>query len=167
MLESRAHAEARGAPIRGRLLAWASRCEPRARRAGVSGSSLRQAMVAAIAGARLRPGEIGHVNAHGVGTVEMDKAEAVAIAAELGSVPVTAPKSLFGHLGAGGGAVEFAASVLGLERGLVPPTLNYVNPDPACPVNVVTAAPLSGRPGTAVAVNLCSTGQAAAVVVAT
>ncbi len=166
VLESRAHAEARGAGIHGRLLSWASRCEPRARRQGVSGSSLRQAIVAAIDGAGLRPGEIGHVNAHGVGTIEMDKAEATAIEAELGSVPVTAPKSLFGHLGAGGGAVEFAASVLGLERGLVPPTLNYDTPDPACPVNVVTGAPLGGRPGTALAVNLCSTGQAAAVVIA-
>ena len=166
VLESRAHAEARGAEIHGRLLAWASRCEPRARRAGVSGSSLRQALRASLAEADLHPDAIGHVNAHGVGTIDMDRAEAAAIHAELNAVPVTAPKSLFGHLGAGGGAVEFAASVLGLERGLVPATLNHDTPDPACPVNVVTGEPLAGRPGTAVAVNLCSTGQAAAVVIA-
>jgi len=48
----------------------------------------------------------------------------------------------------------------------VPATLNYETPDPACPVNVVTGGPLAGRPGTAVAVNLCSTGQAAAVAIA-
>jgi len=48
----------------------------------------------------------------------------------------------------------------------VPATLNYDTPDPACPVNVVTGQPLSRRPGTALAVNLCSTGQAAAVVIA-
>jgi 3-oxoacyl-[acyl-carrier-protein] synthase II len=81
-------------------------------------------------------------------------------------VPVTAPKSSFGHLGAGGGVVELAASVLGLEHGLVPPTLNYETPDPACPVAVVHGEPLTGRPATALAVNLCSTGQAAAVAIA-
>jgi len=163
VLESRAHAERRGAAIRGRLLSWASRCEPRARRDGVTGSSLRQAIRATLEAARLEPRAVGHLNAHGVGTIDMDRAEAAAIAAELGDVPVTAPKSLFGHLGAGGGAVELAASVLGLEAGLVPPTLNYDTPDPACPVNVVHGAPLAGRPGTALAVNFCSTGQAAAV----
>jgi len=166
VLESRAHAERRGAEIRGRLLSWASRCEPKARREGLTGSSLRQAIRATLRGAGLEPAAVGHVNAHGVGTIEMDGAEAAAIAAELGDVPVTAPKSLFGHLGAGGGAVELAASVLGLRRGLIPATLNYLTPDPACPVNVVADEPLAGRPGTAVAVNLCSTGQAAAVVIA-
>jgi 3-oxoacyl-[acyl-carrier-protein] synthase II len=95
----------------------------------------------------------------------MDRAEATAIAAELGNVPVTAPKSFFGHMGAGGGAVELAASILGLERGLVPPTLNYHTADPECPVNVVRGEPLEGRPATAVKVNLCSTGQAAAVAI--
>ncbi|NDC53478.1 MAG: beta-ketoacyl-[acyl-carrier-protein] synthase family protein [Planctomycetia bacterium] len=167
VLESRAHAERRGAEIRGRLLAWAARCEPQARRAGLTGSSLRQAIRAALAGAGLEPRDVGHVNAHGVGTIEMDRVEAAAIAGELGGVPVTAPKSSFGHLGAGGGAVELAASILGLGRGLVPATLNYDTPDPACPVNVVAAAPLAGRPETALAVNLCSTGQAAAVAIAT
>jgi 3-oxoacyl-[acyl-carrier-protein] synthase II len=58
------------------------------------------------------------------------------------------------------------ASILGLGRGLVPATLNYETPDPACPVNVVTGEPLAGRPGTALAVNLCSTGQAAAIAIA-
>jgi len=166
VLESRGHAERRNAEIRGRLLSWASRCEPKARREGLTGSSIRQAIRAALSGAGLEPTDIGHVNAHGVGTIEMDSAEARAIAAALGRVPVTAPKSLFGHLGAGGGAVELAASVLGLRRGLVPATLNYHTPDPACPVNVVTGEPLLGRPSTALAVNLCSTGQAAAVVIA-
>jgi 3-oxoacyl-(acyl-carrier-protein) synthase len=79
---------------------------------------------------------------------------------------VTAPKSSFGHLGAGGGSVELAASILGLEAGLVPPTLNYENPDPLCAVRVVAGEPLAGRPDTALAVNLCSTGQAAAVAIA-
>ena len=114
----------------------------------------------------LRPGALGHINAHGVGTIDMDRIEAAAIAAELGDTPVTAPKGAFGHLGAGGGAVELAASILGVEAGLVPQTLNYETPDPLCPVRVVRDEPLAGRPSTALAVNLCSTGQAAAVAIA-
>jgi 3-oxoacyl-[acyl-carrier-protein] synthase II len=165
VLEARDHAERRGATIRGVLAAAAARCEPRARRDGLTGSSLRKAIRAVCEAAGLEPRDVGHVNAHGVSTVDMDRAEARAIAAELGDVPVTAPKSYFGHMGAGGSAVELAASILGLERGLVPPTLNYHVADPECPVNVVRGEPLTGRPATAVKVNLCSTGQAAAVAI--
>jgi len=166
VLESRAHAERRGARILARILASAARCEPRARRDGFSGSSLRAAIRSTCSAAGLAAADVGHVNAHGVSTIDMDRAEALAISAELGSVPVTAPKSSFGHLGAGGGAVELVASVLGLGHGVVPPTLNYEHPDPACPVAVVHGEPLAGRPGTALAVNLSSTGQAVAVAVA-
>jgi len=165
VLEAREHAERRGATIRGVLAATAARCEPRARRDGLTGSSLRKAIRAVCDAAGLAPRDVGHVNAHGVSTVEMDRAEARAIAAELGDVPVTAPKSFFGHMGAGGGAVELAASILGLARGLVLPTLNYRVPDPECPVNVVHGEPLAGRPATAVKVNVCSTGQAAAIAI--
>ena len=166
VLESREHAERRGARIRGQLLSAASRCEPRAPQRPRTGSSLRLAIRAALGAAGLTPDQLGHVKAHGSGTPETDRIEAAAIAAECGTVPVTAPKSFFGHLGAGAGAVELAASVLGLEAGLVPPTLNYDTPDPLCPVNVVHGGPLGGRPGTALAVNLCSMGQVAAVLVA-
>jgi len=116
--------------------------------------------------AGLEPRNLGHVNAHGLSTAAMDRVEASAIAAELGDVPVTAPKASFGHLGAGSGTVELVASVLGLAEGIVPATLNYENPAPDCPVNVVHGSPLTGRPPTAMKVNLSSTGQAAAVVLA-
>jgi 3-oxoacyl-[acyl-carrier-protein] synthase II len=165
VLESREHADRRGARIRARLLATASRCEPRLPQRPRTGSSLRLAIRATLDAAGLSPDRLGHVNAHGSGTPETDRIEAEAIAAELGTVPVTAPKSFFGHLGAGGGAVELAASALGLEAGLVPPTLNFDTPDPLCPVNVVRGGPLRGRPGTALSVNLCSMGQAAAVLI--
>lgn len=166
ILETREHAARRGAPIRGRLLATAARCEAATRRQRLTGKSLEKAIAAALAAAALEARGVGHVNAHGVSTIDTDRVEASAIAAVLGDTPVTAPKSLFGHLGAGGGAVELVASILGLERGLVPPTLNYETPDPACPVNVVHGEPLAGRPATAITVNLCSTGQAAAVAIA-
>jgi 3-oxoacyl-[acyl-carrier-protein] synthase II len=69
--------------------------------------------------------------------------EAAAIHAMLPGVPVTAPRSYFGNLGAAAGAMEMAASVLAFSTGLVPPTLNYERPDPACPVRVVSAEPAS------------------------
>jgi 3-oxoacyl-[acyl-carrier-protein] synthase II len=165
VLEAREHAERRGAAIRGELAAVAARCEPGAHRTGLTGQALRLAIRAACEAAGLARDEVGHVNAHGVSTVPMDRAEAAAIAAELGAVPVTATKSSFGHLGAGGGTVELVASLLGLERGVVPVTLNYRTPDPECPVNVVHGQPLGGRPATAVKVNLSSTGQAVAAVI--
>jgi 3-oxoacyl-[acyl-carrier-protein] synthase II len=166
VLESREHAERRGARVIGRVLAAASRCEPRARRDGVRGESLKQAIAQVCRDAGIEPADVGHVNAHGLGTVEMDRAEAAAIAAVLGDVPVTALKASFGHLGAGGGVVEMIGSVVGLAEGLVPPTRNYATPDPACPVNVVRDEPLAGRPATAIAVNLTTTGQAVAVAIA-
>ena len=62
-------------------------------------------------------------------------------------MPVTAPKSFFGNLGPGTGAVEMAASVLALQEGLVPQTLNFEHPDPDCPVNVIHSEPMpSDRP---------------------
>jgi 3-oxoacyl-[acyl-carrier-protein] synthase II len=165
VLESRAHAESRGARIRAGVLAAASRCEAAAGRGRLTGDALRLAVRAACTAGGLAAADVGHVNAHGLGSVEMDRVEAEALRAELGDVPVTAPKSLFGNLGAGGGVVELAAAVLAVEHGIVPHTLNYDTPDPACPVNIVHSTPLGGRPRTAVAVNFGSTGQAAAVAV--
>ena len=80
-------------------------------------------------------------------------------------MPVTAPKSYFGNLGAGTGAVELAVSVLALQQDLIPTTLNYERPDPACPVNVVHGQPLQAA-GRGLALNQASTGQAAARIIA-
>ena len=166
VLESLDHALSRGARINARLLSVTARHEPVRGNQPLTGSGLRAAIRGSLMRAGLEPKNVGHVNAHGLSTVAMDRVEAAAIAAELGNVPVTAPKASFGHLGAGGGTVELVASVLGLAHGVVPATLNYERPDPACPVNVVHGSPLTGRPPTAMKVNLSSTGQAAAVVVA-
>ena len=114
-------------------------------------------------GAKAR-NDVGHVNAHGDSTVVNDRVEAGAIADRLGDVPVTAPKSYFGNLGAGSGAVELVVSLAGLHRGVIPPTLNYEEPDPECPVNVITRSePTNNR--NVLALNHRATGQAVALVV--
>ena len=164
VLESRRHAEARGANILARVLGFGRSFDflPGRHVAGTNG--FRRAIEGALASAGLGPADIGHVNAHGSGIVEGDRFEAQAIRSCLGDVPVTAPKSYFGCSGAGTGAVEMAASVLAIATGTLPATLNYEYPDPACPVNVVHGQPLPVGKRTALVLNQSETGQTAAVV---
>jgi len=163
-LESRPHAEARGAPILGRLLSWAITADGKRATGAPDGSGLRRAMEATLeeggANAGLR---VGHLGAHGLSTREDDRVEARAIHAVLPDVPVTAAKSYFGNLGAAGGAMEMAADLLALQTGKVPPTLNYRRPDPDCPVHVIRAGPLEGAPPVALKLSFSALGQAASV----
>ena len=167
VLETRAHAEARGATVLARLLGCANRCglgergSPNRR-----ASAIREAIVGAMKAAHLQPSDVGHVNAHGLSTIEDDRIEAQVIHDLLGDVPVTAPKSYFGNLGAGTGAVEMAVSILALQHGLVPPTLNYDHPDPACPIRVIHQEPMSGAKPVALLLNHSSSGQAVAAILA-
>ena len=164
VLESRAHAERRGAKVQGKIMGYGRRCEPLIGDNKPTGQAIRQAIEAAIEMSFLPTSEIGHVNANGLATVEDDIIEARAIEQTLADVPVTAPKSFFGNLGAAGGAVELAVSLMGMQHGVVPPTLNYEQPDPACPVNVVgETQPL--RAPTVLALNHKLTGQAVALLV--
>lgn len=166
VLESYEHAVARRATVRGRLAGDASRYERRpGRTAPLMGDSLSAAIRATLSKSGLEPRDVAHVNAHGLSTVAEDRYEAAVIRRLLGDVPVTAPKSFFGHLGAGGGAVELAASVIGVGRGLVPPTLNYEAADPECPVNVVRDGPQPLRDGAILTLNVARPGQAAALAV--
>jgi len=164
VLESLAHAEQRGANVQGRVLGYGRRCEPCADSQKPTGQAIRQAIDAALQTSGLTAADIGHVNAHGLATVSDDQIEAQAIAKTLGDVPVTAPKSFLGNIGAAGGAVELAVSLLGMQHGVVPPTLNYDQPDPDCPVNVV-AAPQPARASTVMALSHKLTGQAVSLLV--
>jgi 3-oxoacyl-[acyl-carrier-protein] synthase II len=165
VLESRDHAQRRGARILARIAGFASRMEGRQREAR-TGQSIRNAIVGALDQAEIEPGQVGHVNANGNSLPLDDRLEAAAIRDTLGDTPVTALKSYFGYLGAGTGAVELAASVWGVAEGFVPPTLNYQTPDPDCPVRVIHGEPLVGAPPVAISLNHTPLGQAAAVVVA-
>jgi 3-oxoacyl-[acyl-carrier-protein] synthase II len=163
LLESRQHAMARGVPLLARVAGWGAAFECHTGRRP-EGCAVRRAVQQALDHAGLPARGLGHVNAHGAGTIADDALEARAIRDVLDDVPVTAPRSYFGNLGAAAGAVELVATVLGLGRGLVPPTLNYKRPDPACPLRVIARDTLAGAPPTALALNWTSIGQAAAVV---
>ncbi len=163
VLETRDHAEARGADIQARILGFAGAFEPTRNGAPLTGRAIRRAITEALRDANLTPGDIGHVNANGSGSIPNDQLEAQAIHDVLGDVPVTAPKSFFGNSGAGSGSVEMVAGVLSLQEGLIPPTLNYQQPDPNCPVNVVHGQPLATTKPTALILNHTPYGQAMAV----
>jgi nodulation protein E len=100
-----------------------------------------RAMLAAIGDAGLAPGEVGYINAHGTGTQANDAAETSAIRAAFGAhaanLLVSSTKSMHGHALGAAGALEAAATVLALFHGLIPPTANYNEPDPACNLDVV------------------------------
>ena len=95
-----------------------------------------------------------------------DRLEAQAIRACLGNTPVVAPKSYFGSLGAGSGAVELAVSVMAVAEGVVPATLNYQQPDPHCPVNVIRDGPMEAGNRSALILNQTTFGQFASVLIA-
>jgi 3-oxoacyl-[acyl-carrier-protein] synthase II len=164
IFEERQRAEARGARPLARVLGFAQGFEPHRRGGPLQGTAIRRAIAGALRSAGLAPADIGHVNAHGQSTTWDDRIEAHAIRDTLGDVPVTAPKSYFGSLGAAGGAVEMAVSLLALETGELPPTLNCDHQDPDCPVRLVRGQPLRLEKPTALLLNHTPFGQAAAVV---
>lgn len=126
--------------------------------------AIRDSIGWALNNSGLQAGDIGHVNASATGTMDDDPYEARAIRSTLSDVPVTAPKSYFGHLGSGTAAVELAASVLALRESMIPPTLNYEHPAPDCPVNVICGAPAKSPADKALVLSQSGSGQVAALV---
>lgn len=100
-----------------------------------------RAMQGALADARLSPGDIGYINAHGTGTLANDRTESAAVAkvfgADAGKVMISSTKSMHGHIIGGTGAVELLAAIMALREGVIAPTINYQHPDPDCPLDVV------------------------------
>jgi 3-oxoacyl-[acyl-carrier-protein] synthase II len=162
-LEEREHARARGARIYAEVTGFASAFD-----AARTGAGLARAMRLAMQEAGIGPDDIDHMNAQGFSTVESDVREARAIREVFGStrrpVPVFAPKSYFGSLGAGSSTTEIAASALALEHGVLPPTLNYEEPDPECPVHMAVGAPQPLVQRHVLKVAFTEMGQSAAVV---
>ena len=95
----------------------------------------------ALLDGRLAPEAVSYVNAHGTSTQANDSNETAAIKAALGAharrIPVSSTKSMTGHLLGGSGGIEAVAAVLAIGHNLVPPTINYRTPDPACDLDVV------------------------------
>jgi 3-oxoacyl-[acyl-carrier-protein] synthase II len=165
ILETRLHAEARGANILAEVCGFGISMDTGHEGAASRSAAIRRSMQSALESSGIHPDQLSHVNAHGLSTPFDDAQEATAIQQLLGAAPVTAPKSYFGNLGPAGGLVELVASVLGLAQWLVPKTLNYKTPDSRCPVNVVSEQPLPTSNRYALKLNHSGTGQTAALVI--
>lgn len=115
------------------------------------GGGLRRAAELALADARLEPEDIDVVLADAAGTPERDAAEAHAIRSVFGprGVPVTVPKSMTGRMLAGAGPLDVVAALLALRDGIIPPTVNVTDLDPAYELDLVRDEPRFGPLGTA------------------
>jgi 3-oxoacyl-[acyl-carrier-protein] synthase II len=161
IMEELEHARRRNARIYAEVVGFGSSFDR-----GRKGKGLARAIRAALGDAGIGPEDIDHVNAHGVGSVEGDAWEARGINEVFGGLetPVLAAKSYIGHLGAGGAPLELAASLLGFQHGVVPATLNFQEPDPACPVHVISGTPRPVKRAHVLKISATSMGQCAALV---
>jgi len=110
-----------------------------------TGSGARRVMQRTIKDAGVRPDQIGYINAHGTSTPYNDKFETLAIKDTFGEhaykLAVSSTKSMTGHLLGAAGGIEGVFSVLAIHRNILPPTINYVNPDPDCDLDYVPNEP--------------------------
>ncbi|MGZ5217126.1 MAG: beta-ketoacyl-[acyl-carrier-protein] synthase family protein [Caldimonas sp.] len=141
VLESTAHAAARGAAAEAMLVGYATNCDGmHITQPDASGQA--RAMSAALADAGLAASDIGYLNAHGTATTAGDAAEAESIARVFGphGVPVSSTKAIHGHLLGAGGAVELLAAMRALDAGRLPPTANVGASDPLFAIDLVTGS---------------------------
>lgn len=146
VVEAEDRALARGARPLARVLGWGSTQDAyRLTAPRPDGSAARRAMERALARAGLPPSAVGYVNAHGTGTPLNNPAEVRAIRGALGAhaerVPVSSIKGAVGHLMAASGAIEIAACLLPLQRGVIPGTAHHRERDPECDLDIVGEAP--------------------------
>ncbi len=146
IIESLDHALARGAEILGEITGYGSAQDAfRVTDSHPEGRGTAAAISRALARSRLNPEDIHYINAHGTGTVLNDKVETLAIKQALGPqayrIPISSTKSMLGHATTACGAIELAVSLISLQSGVIPPTLNHETPDPACDLDYVPHTP--------------------------
>jgi 3-oxoacyl-[acyl-carrier-protein] synthase II len=135
VLEDAEHARARGARVRALVAGWGTSTDAHHVTAPhPEGAGARRALEAALAVGRVPAQAVNYVNAHGSGTRHNDEAEIAVLRAVFGErlplVPVSSTKSQVGHCLAAAGAIEAVATVVALERGVLPPTVNLRAPEP-------------------------------------
>ena len=140
VLEPLERAQARGAFIYGEIAGFGMSSDAHHLTQPIAEGAAR-AMRSALADAGAVPEAIGYINAHGTGTLANDPTETEAIRAVFGphaaKLLVSSTKSMHGHALGAAGAMEAAATLLALSRNLIPPTANFLGPDPACDLDVV------------------------------
>lgn len=148
MLESLAHAKARGATILAELAGYGATSDAgHITTPDVNGAAM--SMHLALKQAGVTPEDVDYINAHGTSTPINDSNETRAIKKVFGdaaeNVPISSTKSMTGHLLGATGALEAIALVKVIETGVIPPTVNYRTPDPECDLNYVPNGAISGE----------------------
>ncbi|MDR3527626.1 MAG: beta-ketoacyl-[acyl-carrier-protein] synthase family protein [Rhizomicrobium sp.] len=140
VLENYDRAKARGAEILGEIIGFGMSSDA-ADIVLPSVSGAAAAIQACLDDAGLNPEDVDYINAHGTGTYANDATETKAIHAVFGEtakkIPVSSTKSMHGHGLGGAGAIELAATLVAMQGSFIPPTANYVEPDPACDLDYV------------------------------
>jgi len=142
ILETLEHAKKRDANIYAEIIGYGTTCDAHhITSPAPGGSGGAEAIRLAIDEASLQPEQIDYINAHGTSTSANDSNETNAIKSILKDrsylIPVSSTKSMTGHLLGGSGGIEAVACILSLTHNFIPPTINYVNPDPACDLDYV------------------------------
>jgi 3-oxoacyl-[acyl-carrier-protein] synthase II len=142
VLESLEHAKARSARIYAEVTGYGLSCDAfHITAPAEDGDGGRRAMKMAIEDARRNPEEYAYVSAHGTSTQLNDKVETLAVKRVFGDharkLAVASIKSMIGHLLGAAGSVAFVSAVLSINRGVIPPTINYRTPDPDCDLDCV------------------------------
>ncbi len=142
VLEELGHALKRGAPIYAEVIGYGMSGDAyHVTAPDPKGEGAAACMKAALQDANLKPSDISYINAHGTSTPLNDKIETKAIKQVFGEtaykIPVSSTKSMTGHLLGAAGAIEFVVCCLAIRDQIVPPTINYRNPDPECDLDYV------------------------------
>ena len=150
ILEELESAKRRGARIYGELVGYGASADAfHLTMPDETGSGARRVMQRTLKDAGIRPDQVGYINAHGTSTPYNDKFETLAIKETFGEhaykLAVSSTKSMTGHLLGAAGGIESVFSVLTLYRNVIPPTINYVNPDPECDLDYVPNEPREAK----------------------
>ncbi len=146
VIEALDHAQSRGAEILGEIVGFGMSADARDLTSPDQGGMAR-ALEGALADARLAPGDIQYINAHGTGTAANDVTETRALRQVFGAhaekVAISSTKSMVGHALGAAGALELVATIMAVREGVAPPTIGYLGPDPDCDLDYV---PNAARP---------------------
>ncbi|HVT12095.1 MAG TPA: beta-ketoacyl-ACP synthase II [Fimbriimonadaceae bacterium] len=140
VLEDYDHAKARGAKIYAEIVGYGMSGDAfHITQPDPEGDGAMRAMKMALRTAGVQPGDIGYINAHGTSTYYNDKLETMAIKKVFGNQapPISSTKSMIGHSLGAAGAIEALVCMLAMRDGILPPTANYVTPDPECDLDYI------------------------------
>lgn len=147
ILEDMESARSRGAPIRGEIIGYSCNCDTNLSLLDPDpdGEGLVRAITVCLRDAGISSSEIDYINSEGNATPKNDLAETRAFKRTFGkraySIPISTCKPIFGNLGAAASAVEFIITCMGVEKGMIPPTLNCSGGDPECDLDYVPHTP--------------------------